>query len=284
MKRILLTGATGFIGSNILKDFQKDNQIFILVRKKIKPKNFFHKNIFSVKFSNYVDLNRKLKKLKIDLVFHCATHYTKQHKYSDIDKFISSNILLGNIILENLIFMKVKKFINFSTVWQDPYPVSDDFQNLYAVYKSDFSKIVKFYKKRLPKIRFYEIILTDTFGLDDNRDKLITTIKKNFKANKFTKIISKNLYLNLINITDIINGLRMIIKNKTQPGQYVFKNLYDLKVYDLIKKFNHSSKRKLKVKWLSNQVIKKKIFKYNQLNFWKVNESSINDIINYIKK
>ena len=136
----------------------------------------------------------------------------------------------------------------------------------------------------MPKISFSEVILTDTFGLDDNRDKLITTIKKNFKANKFTKIISKNLYLNLINITDIINGLRMIIKNKTQPGQYVFKNLYDLKVYDLIKKFNLSSKRKLKVKWLSNQVIKNKIFKYDQLNFWKVNESSINDIINYIKK
>ena len=41
MKRILLTGSTGFIGSNILKDFQKDNQIFILLRKKKKIKKFF---------------------------------------------------------------------------------------------------------------------------------------------------------------------------------------------------------------------------------------------------
>jgi len=284
MKRILLTGSTGFIGSNILKDFQKDNQIFILLRKKTKSKEFFHKNIFLVKFSNYDDLNRKLKKLRIDLVFHCATHYTRQHKYGDIEKFISSNILLGNIILENLIFMRVKRFINFSTVWQDPYPVTDDFQNLYAAYKSAFSKILKFYIKKMPKIKFSEIILTDTFGPDDNRDKLITTIKKNFKTNKFTKIISRNLYLNLVNIADIINGLRMIVKNKTQSGQYIFKNLYDLKIYDLIKKFNLSSKRKLKVKWLSNHVIKNKIFKYNQLNFWKANESSISDIINYINK
>jgi len=76
----------------------------------------------------------------------------------------------------------------------------------------------------------------------------------------------------------------MIVKNKTQSGQYIFKNLYDLKIYDLIKKFNLSSKRKLKVKWLSNHVIKNKIFKYNQLNFWKANESSISDIINYINK
>jgi nucleoside-diphosphate-sugar epimerase len=282
MAKILLTGATGFIGSNILKDFKKDNQIFILVRKNIKQKKFFDKNIFLLKFSNYNDLNRKLKKLRIDLVFHCATYYAKQHKYNDIEKFINSNILLGNIILENLTFMKVKKFVNFSTVWQDPYPVNDDFQNLYAVYKSSFSKIVKFYKKTIPKVRFFEIILTDTFGLDDNRNKLVTTIKKNFKANRFTKIISKNLYLNLVNITDIIKGLRIIIKKETQPNQYVFKNSYDLRIYDLIKKFNLSSKCKLKVKWLSNQVIKKKIYKYKKLNFWKAKESSLNNIINYI--
>ena len=144
MLKILLTGSTGFIGSNILKELSQNHKIFILIRKKLIQKKFFHKNIILVKFTNYEQLNKKLKKLNIDVVIHCATHYVKNHKYTDIKKLINSNIFLGNIILENLNNMKVKKFINFSTVWQDPYPKEDNFQNLYAAYKSGFNKIIKF--------------------------------------------------------------------------------------------------------------------------------------------
>ena len=45
---------------------------------------------------------------------------SKIHKFSDIKKFCNSNLLLGNIILENLRNHESKtKFINFSTVWED---------------------------------------------------------------------------------------------------------------------------------------------------------------------
>ena len=283
MKKILLTGATGFVGSNILENVYKDNQIFILIRRKPKQKKFYHKNIFFIKSNNLKNLNNKLKKLRIDLVIHCATHYVKHHEYKDVKKLIDSNIFLGNIILENLSFMKVKKFINFSTVWQDPNPKKDNFQNLYAAYKSGFSRIVKFYKKILTKIDFFEVVLSDTYGLGDNRDKLINTIKKNFKANRVTKIISKNLYINLLNVKDIVKGLKIILQKKTKPGQYVFKNSNDLKIFDLIEKFNKLNDDKIMIKWLSNKIIKNKILKYNQLKSWKATESSISNIINYIK-
>ena len=127
MFKILLTGATGIVGSNILKELSQNNQIFILIRKKPTQKKFFHKNIIFVKFIDYEELNKKLKKLKVDIVIHCATHYIKNHNYKDIKKLINANILLGNIILENLLDMKVKKFINFSSVSQDPQPKKNDF-------------------------------------------------------------------------------------------------------------------------------------------------------------
>ena len=238
MFKILLTGATGFVGSNILKELSKYNQIFILIRKKPTQKKFFHKNIIFVKFTDYEELNKKLKKLNIDIVIHCATHYIKNHTYKDIKKLINSNILLGNIILENLSNMKVKKFINFSTVWQDPHPKKNNFQNLYAAYKSGFNRIVNFYRKILSNVEFFEIVLSDTFGFDDKRSKLINTLKNNFLANRTTKIVSKNLYINLLNVDDIVNGLITITKKTTKPGQYVFKNSNDLKIYDLIKIFN----------------------------------------------
>ena len=38
MKKILITGSTGFIGSNLLKDLYPENKIFIILRNKSKNK------------------------------------------------------------------------------------------------------------------------------------------------------------------------------------------------------------------------------------------------------
>ena len=283
MLKILLTGSSGFIGSNILRELSQNHQVFILIRKKLTLSQFYHKNIIFVKFSNYEQLNKKLKKLNLDVVIHCATHYVKDHKYTDIKKLINSNIFLGNIILENLNSMKVKKFINFSTVWQDPYHKKDSFQNLYAAYKSGFSKIVKFYNNKSSNIDFFEIILSDTFGFGDKRNKLINTLKNNYIANKTTKIISKNLYINLLNVEDIVVGLTTIIKKRIKPGQYVLKNSKDFRVFDLIRNFNRLNTNKIKVSWISQRIIKNKTKKYDKLKNWTPKKSRLLDIINYIK-
>ena len=47
-------------------------------------------------------------------------------------------------------------------------------------------------------------MISDTFGENDNRPKIINVLKKNYKYNKITKIVSKNLFINLLNIKDII--------------------------------------------------------------------------------
>ena len=40
MKNILLTGATGFIGSNILKQITKYNKLYVIVRRASSRKNY----------------------------------------------------------------------------------------------------------------------------------------------------------------------------------------------------------------------------------------------------
>ena len=99
--------------------------------------------------------------------------------------------------------MKVKKFINFSTVWEDYDSLKENPYNLYSAYKLAFSKIINFYKKNLNKIKFYELMISDTFGHNDERIKIINVIKKNYKKNKTTKLKSKNLYINLLNVEAI---------------------------------------------------------------------------------
>ena len=61
------------------------------------------------------------------------------------------------------------------------------------------------------KINFLNLTLSDTFGLKDKRNKLINILRLNYK-NRVTKIVSRNLYMNLLNVTDVENAIDLILK------------------------------------------------------------------------
>ena len=281
MKNILLTGSTGFIGSELLKYLSNYNKVYITVRKKYKV-NLNNKNINKIYFNSYKNLRYKIKKLKIDTVVHCATHYVKNHNFEDIKELSESNILFGNIILENLKIMRVKKFVNFSTVWENYDGKKDNCYNLYSAYKAGFGKIISFYKKENKNIKFLNLVISDTFGLRDKRKKLVNLLKINYKKNLVTKVISKNLYINLLNVKDIVSAIKLILKKNYKSDTYILKNKNNFKIYDIIKKIEKYSQKKIKVKWLSNKIIKEKIYKFKTLKGWKPKNSDIKDIIRII--
>ncbi len=283
MHKILLTGSSGFIGYNVLSNFSENNQVYIIVRKKPSKKLLRNKNIKVIQFKNYETLHSKIKKIKVDTVIHCATYYIRNHKFTDIQKLCNSNIFLGNIILENLENIKASKFINFSTVWEDSNAKANNPENLYAAYKKSFSIILNFYKKKLREVDFYELMISDTFGKNDFRNKIVNTLKKNYLKGRKTSILSKNLHMNLLNVKDIIEAIKLILNKKVIPKKYLLKNSSDTKIMKLVKIFNKNNKKQLKIKWESNTIIKNKIYQYDKLKGWKPNNSDIGDIIKFIK-
>ena len=279
MPNILLTGATGFIGSNILKEIRLNNKVFIIQRFESKKKIKKTKNIKIITFKNYNILSNKLKKIKVDTIIHCATHYKKEHIQKDILKFIQSNILLGNIILENLKKLNAKQFINFSTTWEDFDNKENNPRNLYAAYKKSFNCLIQYYKKKIPNINFIDLMIVDTFGENDKRQKLINTLRNNYIKKRTSKIISKRLYLNLLNVEDIVNAVKILLKNKIQPGKYILKNSNYFNLFELIEHINkNNNNNRIKVKWLSNTLIKDKILKYKKLKNWNPKKSNINNV------
>ena len=70
MQNILITGSSGFIGSNILLNILNKHNIYITSRSKISIKL---KELKVIHYKNHLDLNKKLKKIKIDIIIHCGT-------------------------------------------------------------------------------------------------------------------------------------------------------------------------------------------------------------------
>lgn len=283
-KKILITGGSGFVGYNLILRLVNKHNLIIVVRK--KNKKFTHltkkKKIKLIIYKSANQINNQLKKIKVDAVIHCATHYCKFHKFSDIKKMNDSNIVLGNIILENYNKLKFDKFINFTTVWENYNGIKGKPANLYSAYKQSFSNILNYYDLELKKTNFYNLFLSETFGKNDNRKKIISVIKKNYKNNKVSKIISKNLYLNLLNIEDICAAIEIILNKKIKSGNYILKNNVYTKLNDLIKLIERKKCRKIKVVWQKNKVLKEKLYKYRNLPYWKPNNSKLKDLVEFI--
>ena len=175
---------------------------------------------------------------------------------------INSNILFTTAVLEALPKKNLKKYINLSSVMihknsEEYYP-----QNLYAATKKGFQDILKYYELSYKKIKFYNLFLHDIYGENDKRNKIIHTIIKKHRTRKYVKIFSKHLYLNLLNVKDVINAINLIISKKIKTGQYIIKSKKFINLLELIHKTNQKLKKKIQYRVLNNKIenqIKKKI-------------------------
>ena len=284
-KTLLITGTSGFIGYNFLKYILLKNYLVIDIlriknKKNVKLKNLkkkyprTYKNIF---FSEYSDLNKKIKKLKVNYFINFATLYKNNHEYDDIFNFIKSNILFPSLLYE-LVCKKVSKVINFGSMMQHQSDEKFTAKNFYAATKNAFEMINNFYNYSYNKTKFYNLKLYESFGEHDHRKKLIPTITENYKKNKTTKIISKNLELNIIHINDIINAIMIILNSSVKSGSYCLKNKKNIRIKKLIDILNKNLKKKIKVKYLKKPFTKIGKSKLKKLPNWEPNSNLIKKI------
>ena len=88
----------------------------------------------------------------------------------------------------------------------------------------------------------------------------------------------------MLNVKDIVEAVIVILKKNKYPGSYNLVNNKNFSINKIIQTFNNNNKKKIKIKWLTNKLIKEQIFKRIRLKNWSPKNSEINDIINIIKR
>lgn len=174
---VLLTGATGFLGSHLVKGLlRQDYQVIIL--KRSFSNTWRIDDVLSQLICFDIDLceiDQPFKKFeKIDAVIHAATCYGR-HNESISDVFEANTVFPLNL-LETAAAFNVNTFINTDTsINKDSIP----YQGLpnYSLSKYQFTQWGKHFSS-IKTMRFLNVILEYMFGPDDNESNLVSYVIK----------------------------------------------------------------------------------------------------------
>lgn len=266
--KILITGATGFVGRNLFSKMTQEHELFLLTRESsnasiLAPE---HEYVFTGDIDH---LKEYLESEKIDGVIHLATKYVAEHESSQILDLIMSNIYLGTAVLDAASRAGVKWFLNIGTIWQNYNSpnYTDEYNpvNLYAASKQAFMTMAKFYTETSP-IRFCTLKLCDTYGEGDTRRKIMDLFAENAKSGNPLDMSKGEQLIDIVHISKVFESIEQLIKRLSDPNEkvlreYVVTSGHHIPLKQLAVEYEHQHNVKLNINWGARPYRKREVMK-----------------------
>ena len=193
MKKIFLTGVSGFVGKSIFKKLSKKYDIYAPERKDLDLLNL---NQLKVLISDQ----------KFDWIINCAVKGGRRTKKDTSEDFFNNIVSLDNLL--NFVNSDCK-LITFSSGAE--FHKQNDF---YGLSKKICSSIIKD-KQNIKNLRIYNI-----FGELGMKDSFVySTIEKALK--KEDVVIWEDIEFDIYYIQDLINLIELLIENNTKEYQEI---------------------------------------------------------------
>ena len=214
---IIVTGASGVIGTQVVNNLLKENyRVFALTRKKSQP--YEHSNLIWTSWSDY--LKDITPDLKIFSVVNLSTTYG--HNNETLKEIINSNVTLTLGLFEHAVSLGAKKIINADSFFGKK---EFNYQHLrgYIQSKDDLVKLTnQIIQDR--KVAFINLRLEHVFGANDGPDKFVTRLIKDFHCkNKNIQLTDGKQKRDFIYIEDVVNAFNCVLKHDFLPGYKEFE-------------------------------------------------------------
>ena len=253
--KILVTGATGFIGRHLIKSLVNTNEIHIIVRKEshipfeTEKINIFYYDGSIEKLITY------FKQEKFDGVIHLASLFLATHSTEEIAGLIGSNVQFATELLEACKISGVKWFINTGTFWQNYQNEEYNPVNLYAATKEAFEVIAKYYTQTSNLI-FTTIKLNDTFGPNDTRNKVFNLWAKIAESGELLEMSAGEQMIDISYIDDVVSAYELLINHLGSDNAKKFKEKFfivssneRISLRELAILYEEATATKLNIKW-----------------------------------
>lgn len=256
-KRALVTGSTGFIGSNLVRRLILEGwETHVLIRptSNIHQLADIREEIYIHYYSGVVEsLTDMISEIKPTVVFHLASLFLAKHNCEDVDRLISSNILFPAQLIESMARNNCINLINTGTSWQ--HYDSDEYNpvNLYSATKQAFEDLLTFYIQT-ESIKCITLKLFDTYGPKDNRAKLVKTLINISASGEMLNMSPGEQEIDLVYIDDVIDAYILAAHHLMQGKvsgheQYKVSTGTPISLRDLVNIFSEIFVRPVNVSW-----------------------------------
>lgn len=252
----LVTGATGFVGSNVVRRLVREGwQVHILSRadSRMPAAAEFSQVTNHIHDGSTESMVRCVEQAKPDVVFHLASLFLSQHATKDIDALIQSNVLFGNQLLEAMRVNEVKCIINTGTSWQHFNNENYNPVCLYAATKQAFEALLEYYTQACG-IKAITLKLFDTYGPNDPRPKLFHLLNKAATSGEALDMSAGEQLIDLVHIDDVVEAYliaaNLLLEGKVEQHEtYAVTSGQPLPLKELVQQYAKVTKQTVNVNW-----------------------------------
>lgn len=208
MPSAIVTGATGYIGSHVVKRLISNGWKVGTIMRPSSDTVCFHDLDKQIEIYSYngdiYSLIEFFRHIQADVVMHLAASVITNPQPQQVSAIIDSNIRFGTEILEAMRHSSTRLFISTGTYWQN-YDGTSEYNpvDLYAASKEAFEKIVMFYVEAYG-IRHINLRLFDVYGEDDRRPKLWNLLRNIAGTDRSIDISPGEQQIEMVYIDDVV--------------------------------------------------------------------------------
>ncbi len=211
MKRILITGITGYTGSNLARSLIGKYEVFGLVREPVNME-YIHdiaQNLTLLSYDGtYGSMDSAFKGSRPELIYHLAAYYTGAHGAEETPKLVDANITLGAYLLEAMSAQGCPLLVFASSVMAHYQGEVYRPLNLYAATKQAFSDLLAYYTNA-GLLRAVTLILSDTYGPGDHRPKVLNLIRKAVQSGEPIELSDGGQDYDAVYIDDVTDAFKL---------------------------------------------------------------------------
>jgi nucleoside-diphosphate-sugar epimerase len=201
--KILLSGASGFVGSHLLGRLIEEGVAVVCI---VRPGSDLSDRRGVPTYTHRGDIQalcRFAEQQRFDGVIHLASLFVSRHACEDVPDLINSNLLFSTTLLEAACRGNATWFMNTGTFWQHYRDEAYCPVNLYAATKQAFETVARYYLETTD-INFVTLKLNDTFGPGDKRRKILSLWRDHGRSGIPLDMSGGEQLMDLCHIDDVV--------------------------------------------------------------------------------